>query len=58
MQRLDTGIWPSTEPAAMNRLARSLDAITPKFYEYRQVTKYNRTWLPSVTDFIGKAAAD
>ncbi|MDG2090712.1 MAG: hypothetical protein P8J61_06370 [Gammaproteobacteria bacterium] len=56
IQRLDLGVWPSTDPEVMNALAASLDPTsTPKFYYYRGVTKYNRVWLPSATEFIGNA---
>lgn len=55
MQRLDTGYWPSTEPKALNALAKSLHADTkPRFFNYRGVEKYNRIWLPSATEFIGE----
>lgn len=53
MQRLDTGVWPSTEPEALNELGMSLDKTsTPQFYDYRGVAKYNRTWLPTATDYL------
>jgi hypothetical protein len=55
-QRLDTGDWPNTDPAAMNERGLSLDPTSaPKFYDYRGVTKYNRTWLPTASDFTGRA---
>ena len=56
MQRLDTGDWPDTDPQTLNELALSLDPTTPaNFYDYRGVSKYNRTWLPGATDFLGTA---
>lgn len=56
-QRLDTGEWPSTEPEAMNKLALSLvPAEESRYFNYRGVKKYNRTWLPTPADFMGKAA--
>ncbi len=54
MQRLDTGVWPSTEPEALNELGMSLDPKSAaRFYHYREVKKYNRTWCPTASDFIG-----
>jgi len=55
MQRLDYGDWPSTSPAALNRLGSMLDpASTPRYYSNYQQFKYNRTWVPSVAEYLGR----
>ncbi len=57
MQRLDTGVWPETDPDALNELAASLDPDRPSdFYEFSGVTRYNRTWVPAARDFLGNAS--
>lgn len=52
MHRLDTGRWPSTDAASLNRLADSLDTGTEaRFTQYQSdqispLVQYNRTWSP------------
>ncbi|TWT80353.1 o-phthalyl amidase [Planctomycetes bacterium CA13] len=54
-QRLDTGVWPSTSPETLNKLGQSLDpAGTTRFSEYKGVAKYNRTWVPTASDYLGE----
>ena len=58
MQRLDSGVWPGTDPQALNELAAALEPTTAsRFYNYRGVSKYNRTWLPAAPDFLGTDSA-
>ena len=54
MQRLDGGVWPDIDPQTLNELALSLEPTIPsKFYNYGGgVSKYNRTWLPTATEFL------
>ncbi|QDT08216.1 o-phthalyl amidase [Planctomycetes bacterium K23_9] len=53
-QRLDTCVWPSTDPQALNVLAKSLDrAGKARFCEYEGVERYNLTWVPTPADFVG-----
>lgn len=53
MQRLDTGQWGSTSPAALNKLGSALDPTSvPRFYQYPQF-EYSRIWIPSVKDYLG-----
>jgi hypothetical protein len=50
MQRLDTGDWPATDPAAMNARGVSLDTqTTPRFINNDAYlpTRYNRAWVPN-----------
>jgi len=54
MQRLDTGDWPSTSAVALNRLGKLLDPSTASRYFSYQQFKYNRTWTPSVLDYLGR----
>lgn len=54
-QRIETGVWPNTDPKTLNALGKSLDSTsTTKFYEFTTVKKYNRVWVPDAEDFIGK----
>jgi pimeloyl-ACP methyl ester carboxylesterase len=54
VQRLDTGEWPSTSPTALNKLGSVLNPTTlPRYYAYQQF-KYNRTWTPSVLNYLGR----
>lgn len=54
MMRLDTGVWPGTDPAALNELGKSLDpAGEARFCEFKGVERYNRIWLPAEEDFLG-----
>lgn len=54
MQRLDNGDWPSTSAVALNKLGSRLDPTTAsRYYNYQQF-KYNRTWTPSVLDYLGR----
>jgi len=52
MERLDSGHWPSTNAANLNRLADSLDTGTEaRFIQYNSdqispLAHYNRTWSP------------
>ena len=49
VRRLDTGRWGSTDPEALNELARSLDrSSTTRFISFDpyKVANYNRTWIP------------
>lgn len=52
-KRIDTGVWPETSPKSLNNLAKSLNIPNSqsKFYNYRTVKKYNRTWTPTSNDF-------
>lgn len=53
MQRIETGEWPNTNPETLNSLGKSLDAESEvRYFEHKPVGKYNRTWCPSVDDFI------
>jgi hypothetical protein len=54
-KRIDTGISQSTTPEDLNKLAKSLDPYSPsKFFDYQKLKRYNRIWVPSVTDFEGQ----
>jgi len=54
VKRLESGKWPSTAPKDMNKLAKKLDKNSKaEYFNYRTVKKYNRTWLPSINDFVG-----
>ncbi|MCL7764016.1 hypothetical protein MPF19_11355 [Polaribacter sp. Z014] len=54
MQRLDTGKWPNTKPEAMNQLAKKIDATSEhRFIEFEGVEKYNRIWIPTISDYKG-----
>lgn len=54
-QRLETGVWPSTEPEDMNILGMSLEpSADARYFNYKGAKKYNRTWVPGVDDFIGQ----
>ena len=53
MKRLDTGHWGSTHSLDLNVLGNALDPMSPaRYYDFEQ-TRYNRTWFPSVKEFIG-----
>ncbi len=52
-QRVETGVWPATDPESLNKLGKSLDPTSEtRYYDYKPVKKYNRVWCPSVEDFI------
>jgi len=54
MQRLEYGDWPATSAVALNRLGRMLDPSTAsRYYQYQQF-KYNRTWVPTTLDYLGR----
>jgi hypothetical protein len=54
IQRLDSGHWGSTDPIDLNRLGNSLDPTsTSRYYDYDQF-KYNRRWVPTLEDFLGR----
>ncbi|MCL4107853.1 UNVERIFIED_CONTAM: hypothetical protein GTU68_001170 [Idotea baltica] len=56
-QRIETGTWPSTKPDAFNRRCLSIDPKDKaRFFEFDGVQKYNRTWVPSVIDYLGETA--
>lgn len=56
VQRIDTGEWPNTDPETLNSLGKTLDAESEvRYFEHQPVGKYNRTWYPSVDDFIENA---
>lgn len=53
-QRIETGVWPSTKPDILNKLAVSLDPSSDaRFCVYKGVERYNRTWIPIETDYVG-----
>ncbi|MBD0779961.1 hypothetical protein HPE56_19355 [Maribacter sp. ANRC-HE7] len=53
VQRVETGEWPNTDPETLNSLGKSLDTKSEvRYFEHQPVGKYNRTWCPSVDDFI------
>ncbi|GAF05529.1 O-phthalyl amidase [Saccharicrinis fermentans DSM 9555 = JCM 21142] len=55
MQRLETGEWPSTTPEDMNKLAKKLDKNSKAaYFNYKTVQKYNRTWVPTINDFVAQ----
>jgi hypothetical protein len=49
MRRLDSGQWGSTEPEALNALAKSLNPSPARFVHLARLVqkKYNRTWAPN-----------
>ncbi|WP_440874818.1 alpha/beta hydrolase family protein [Thalassotalea sp. PLHSN55] len=52
LQRIESGKWPDTSPAALNKLGKFLlPESKVNFFPYVGVQKYNRTWVPSVEDF-------
>lgn len=53
-QRIKNGSWPNTNSQTLNKLGESLiPSQTARYFEHLPVTKYNRTWCPTPTDFIG-----
>ncbi|WP_111707620.1 alpha/beta hydrolase [Lutibacter citreus] len=53
-QRIETGVWPATDSETLNTLGKSLDSESKaRYFEYKPVTKYNRTWVPTAEDFRG-----
>jgi alpha-beta hydrolase superfamily lysophospholipase len=48
IRRLDMGVWGSTAPTELNRLAASLDSSPARFTSIEQLkqVKYNRVWIP------------
>ncbi|MEP0213648.1 MAG: hypothetical protein ABJD66_10565 [Cellulophaga sp.] len=55
VQRIENGEWPNTDPKTLNSLGKSLDAESDvRYIDYKPVGKYNRTWSPSVDNFIEK----
>ncbi|WP_282134023.1 alpha/beta hydrolase [Seonamhaeicola maritimus] len=53
-QRLNSGVWPSTKPASLNKLSKKLDPDSKaEYFKCKTVKKYNRTWVPGIEDFIG-----
>lgn len=53
-QRIDTGLWPDTKPETLNKLGVALDPTgDARFCEFDGVEKYNRSWYPEETDFLG-----
>jgi len=55
VRRLDSGKWGSTKSMDLNILGRALDPTTEaRFYKFEQ-TRYNRTWFPSLREFMGLA---
>ena len=50
LARLDTGVWPDTDPAALNARGEALDTKTePRFMAETgyEVPRFNRTWIPA-----------
>jgi pimeloyl-ACP methyl ester carboxylesterase len=53
IQRLNMGQWGDTSPAAMNKLAATLDPSSgSRFRTYKEL-KYNRGWVPTVAAYMG-----
>ncbi|MBU2945507.1 alpha/beta hydrolase [Zobellia uliginosa] len=53
-QRVETGIWPKTDPETLNTLAKSLDIESEaNFYDHRETKAYNRVWTPTTKDYLG-----
>ncbi len=54
-ERIDSGVWADVSPSAMNRRVVAIDSGDKgSFCDYVGVKKYNRTWKPTVKDFLGK----
>ncbi|GAA4237990.1 alpha/beta hydrolase [Postechiella marina] len=55
MLRLDTGFWPETDPQAMNERAKKMEPNSKaRFFNFQGVEKHNRTWVPSIENYIGE----
>lgn len=55
VQRIETGKWPNTDPETLNQLSKTLAPNSKAaYFNYKTVQKYNRTWVPSPNDFLGK----
>lgn len=55
MQRLDTGVWPKTDPASLNVRAKELHAGgKARFFDFQGVKKFNREWVPTLEDYLGR----
>ncbi|MDU0355920.1 hypothetical protein RS130_20330 [Paraglaciecola aquimarina] len=54
IERIKSGKWPDTSPAALNKRGKLLDPQGKvNFFEYVGVQKYNRTWVPNAKDYLG-----
>ncbi|VGO22449.1 alpha/beta hydrolase [Pontiella sulfatireligans] len=54
MQRLDSGVWPDTDPASMNERAKQLEPLSKtRFFDFPGVEQFNRAWVPTVNDYMG-----
>jgi pimeloyl-ACP methyl ester carboxylesterase len=54
LERIETGKWPDTSPEALNTRGKSLvPESNVNFFPYVGVQKYNRTWVPTVNDYLG-----
>ncbi|MDV7187989.1 hypothetical protein R3X25_11910 [Lutibacter sp. TH_r2] len=55
MERLDSGVWPSTTPQNLNKKGKNLNSNDKtRFIEFEGVKKYNRVWIPSINNYLGK----
>ncbi|WP_147406402.1 alpha/beta hydrolase family protein [Maribacter vaceletii] len=53
-ERMNTGVWPKTDPETLNKLGKIADPEgKSRYFNYQPVTKYNRAWSPTVNDFKG-----
>ncbi|WP_158970483.1 S9 family peptidase [Paraglaciecola sp. L3A3] len=54
LERIDSGKWPDTSAAALNKRGKSIAPQSKvNFFKYTGVQKYNRAWVPSAKDFLG-----
>lgn len=54
VQRLNTGVWPKTDPESMNKRSKKIaPKAAARYFDFKAVEKPNHVWLPSINDYKG-----